>query len=940
MASDLDPFFDILPQPASINARAGGKFQPKAKPRPRKVSSASVPSSLPIATKEKPVILASTGSETTESFEPVDVVPNKLTAPFVSSLTTSDLLESKVPLKNNEDSSSEVPTSDDLRSAELADPLSELVATKDGLGSANVLPLEVAMSHSNSERLSSLGKSSAEVDPMGFNLESCFDILPEPVTSEATSSDKFNSKDVCTSVSSIPSKGTKEKPNTLASSGLDTTQSVKPVGVVDDRPTDPVGPSLATSEIIGTEDLLKGNGILFLDDNRSSVVAHASLQVPEKEEDMRSREGLHSEVADGNDNSHSCFGQVAGEINFTGFDLDPFADVLEPSTNKARAGGKFRPKAKPRPRKETSSSVTSAIADATAGKFVQRAFTSSVTPQSTSCVDDAENRLNGPVGSSLATLEIGATGEPLEDNSCSFLENPFSDDNGSLGLGNPLPHIVAADTLDSSRENADIFPEWDYLGSLLSPATTATDPTPEPLVSKEPMTHVNSDAVIPEDDVHPEAASKMPQVVEDDVHLEAAPKTPQDVSTKVRKRRTSTVANLSQEPQKSLRSGVENEYGESSRRLRKCTASRDPTIGSQNGDHDNDDFPCEPSVIDENENNDDDYREENTSQKKRAQRKSKKPVTEKEKPVRKRKKRNEVPEQQRKKHNEVPEQKAVKPPKKFSHSTRRNKRCVDRALLETPEDEIDPQKVPFKDLILLAEYRERKASKEATTSTASMTSQRNASQNGEETYGWEEDRDNNDDQANESVQQISNNFNYQSYMNKTPTVKWTKQDTENFYKGVRQFGTDFLTISTMFKDPPRTRRQILLKYKKEERQNPLMLSEALTSRPKDHSVAQLLIDQLQQAAAQEERELYGDDYIGGTGEDEMEAPIPATNENEEVAVAEKEENGAAEVDSLVKNDESEDAGYKSEVDGEYGYKSEEDGGYKSEDGGGGGYYSD
>lgn len=930
MASDLDPFFDILPQPASINARAGGKFQPKAKPRPRKVSSTSVPSSLPIAAKEKPVILASTGSETTESFELVDVVPNKLTAPFVSSLTTSDLLESKVPLKNNEDSSSEVPTSDDLRSAELTNPLSELVATKDGLGSANVLPLEVAMSHSNSERHSSLGKSSAEVDPMGFNLDSCFDILPEPVTSEVTSSDKFHSKDVCASVSSIPSNGTKEKPNPLASSGLDTTQSVKPAGVVDDRPTDPVGSSLASSEIIGTEDLLKGNGILFLDDNRSSVVAHASLQVPEKEEDMRSRGALHSEVADGNDNSHSCFGQVAGEINFTGFDLDPFADVLlEPSTNKARAGGKFRPKAKPRPRKETSSSVTSAIADATAGKLVQRAFTSSVATQSTPRVDDAENRLNGLVGSSLATSEIGATGEPLENNSCSFLENPFSDDNRSLGLGNPLPHIVAADTLDSSRENADIFPEWDYLGSLLSPATTATDPNPEPLVSKEPMTHVNSDAVIPEDDVHPEATSEMPQDVEDDVHLEAAPKTPQDVSTKVRKRRTSTVANLSQEPQKSLRAGVENEYGESSRRLRKCTASRGLTIGSQNGDRDNDDFPSEPSVIDENENNDDDYREENTSRKKRARRKSKKSVTEKEKPVRKRKKHNEVPEQQCKKRNEVPEQKA---PKKFSHSTRRNKRCVDRALLETPEDEIDPQKVPFKDLILLAEYRERKASKEATTSTASMTSQRNAAQNGEETYGWEEDRDNNDDQANESVQQISNNFNYQSYMNKTPTVKWTKQDTENFYKGVRQFGTDFLTISTMFKDPPRTRRQILLKYKKEERQNPLMLSEALTSRPKDHSVAQLLIDQLQQAAAQEERELYGDDYIGGTGEDET--------ENEEVAVAEKEENGAAEVDSFVKNDESEDAGYKSEEDGGYGYKSEEDGGYKSEDGGGGGYYSD
>ena len=35
--------------------------------------------------------------------------------------------------------------------------------------------------------------------------------------------------------------------------------------------------------------------------------------------------------------------------------------------------------------------------------------------------------------------------------------------------------------------------------------------------------------------------------------------------------------------------------------------------------------------------------------------------------------------------------------------------AVDKALLETPEDEIDFQKVPLRDLILLAEYRERMA---------------------------------------------------------------------------------------------------------------------------------------------------------------------------------------------------------------------------------------
>ncbi|KAI3959059.1 hypothetical protein MKX01_023735 [Papaver californicum] len=47
------------------------------------------------------------------------------------------------------------------------------------------------------------------------------------------------------------------------------------------------------------------------------------------------------------------------------------------------------------------------------------------------------------------------------------------------------------------------------------------------------------------------------------------------------------------------------------------------------------------------------------------------------------------------------------PKKKFSHSTRRNKRRVDKVLLETPEHEINPRKLILKDLILLAEAKER-----------------------------------------------------------------------------------------------------------------------------------------------------------------------------------------------------------------------------------------
>ena len=67
---------------------------------------------------------------------------------------------------------------------------------------------------------------------------------------------------------------------------------------------------------------------------------------------------------------------------------------------------------------------------------------------------------------------------------------------------------------------------------------------------------------------------------------------------------------------------------------------------------------------DEDEDNDEEYRADIKLQKKRAPRKSKKPEAENGKPVRKRKKANEAADQLTK-----------EPRKKFSHSTRRNRRC-------------------------------------------------------------------------------------------------------------------------------------------------------------------------------------------------------------------------------------------------------------------------
>ncbi|KAI3923758.1 hypothetical protein MKW98_011388 [Papaver atlanticum] len=88
-------------------------------------------------------------------------------------------------------------------------------------------------------------------------------------------------------------------------------------------------------------------------------------------------------------------------------------------------------------------------------------------------------------------------------------------------------------------------------------------------------------------------------------------------------------------------------------------------------------------------------------------------------------------------------------------------------------------------------------------------------------------------------------LNYHTFMSKTLKKCWSKQDTDLFYEAIQQFGTDFSLIQHLF--PGRTRYQLKLKYKKEERQQPMRLSDALTNRSKNHSHFELVIGRLEKA---------------------------------------------------------------------------------------------
>ncbi|XP_070052107.1 uncharacterized protein [Nicotiana tomentosiformis] len=333
--------------------------------------------------------------------------------------------------------------------------------------------------------------------------------------------------------------------------------------------------------------------------------------------------------------------------------------------------------------------------------------------------------------------------------------------------------------------------------------------------------------------------------------------------------------------------------------------------------------------------NDEDLLVENESQGKKVQKKSKRTVAEDGKQVRKSKKTTEASDQA-----------ANKKPKKFSHSTRQKRRQVNKALLEAPEYEIDYQKVPIKDLIILGEHRERLAKKDAAASQIPTTDQSAGASvsnyNEDETYPSDDGAEDNDHQIGSRAQDSSAYFNYQTYMDKTPSTRWSKQETELFYEvswhqlelygrtscdwaqiAVQQFGTDLSLIQQLF--PGRTRRQLKLKYKKEERQHPFRLHDALTNRSKDHSHFERVIERLKQIEAEELQKADKDESTDLTGEEEVEEGTQEINEEEansehveEKEVEAVEQQDVPEMESPVEDYDSEDdswrwSQYKSEV---------------------------
>jgi len=77
-----------------------------------------------------------------------------------------------------------------------------------------------------------------------------------------------------------------------------------------------------------------------------------------------------------------------------------------------------------------------------------------------------------------------------------------------------------------------------------------------------------------------------------------------------------------------------------------------------------------------------------------------------------------------------------------------------------------------------------------------------------------------------------------SFMRRDAGGRWTADENERFYEGLRCWGTDFEMMARMF--PGRTRHQIKLKYNREERQNPLRVDQALKERRTSQQVQDVM----------------------------------------------------------------------------------------------------
>ncbi|KAI5384343.1 transcription factor TFIIIB component B'' isoform X3 [Lathyrus oleraceus] len=650
-------------------------------------------------------------------------------------------------------------------------------------------------------------------------------------------------------------------------------------------------PSTISSTIVKVDELPQNGEGSFLGTDKN-------LEVDNSRE-VTLNVGFESASGDNNtaipeSNSHSNFefGQV-GEVLSAEIELDPFSNVLpDPGTGNAR---KFQPKVKPRPRVSNTPVIASASSDflnMTSEAVVHDGTGDLLSSFDKSAAENADILLGLESLDGILNQAATATGKPdLKSSNVKGTEENFvlpeydnksrsePQEGANLNPGCPIDNVYDYQSMKSGTNPTSEIPRHEVLTNSSDSPTLAD--------------FLQLDGTREKEDAN-------------------------ETKISLKKHKISSIAVVDDDGVKTLRQPRKQ-------------AVRKPAKTSLNEAIEDDDVlnPPYDADGDELEEKDDEYEVDYSSKKKRASTSSKKKsVAKNGKTSGKRKKANDDIEKvteaplkirktsgKRKKANDDIEKVSEAPPKKFPHSSRRRKRCVDKALLD--DEFLDQRTLPIRDIILLAEYKERLAKKEAATSKVSSTNQSDRdvlheadANNEEEFFGSDDEfRDPDDyDQASEKFTSTAPLLNYQSFMNKAPRAKWSKQDTELFYKAV-SFCTDFEMIQKLF-FPDKTRHQVKLKYKNEERQHPLRLSNAVNNHATDLCHFKLVAESLQQTSNKVEQDTASDDAPDFMPGEEVEDPTPGTNE--EVATTQKDDIGVKDQEdpmedqNLGQSDDSED----------------------------------
>ncbi|VAI49988.1 unnamed protein product [Triticum turgidum subsp. durum] len=127
------------------------------------------------------------------------------------------------------------------------------------------------------------------------------------------------------------------------------------------------------------------------------------------------------------------------------------------------------------------------------------------------------------------------------------------------------------------------------------------------------------------------------------------------------------------------------------------------------------------------------------------------------------------------------------------------------------------------------------------------------------------------DRIENHVLENATKLNYYSYMNKQTRAKWSKSDTDLFYQGLQQFGSNFAMIQQLF--PDKSRDQVRQKFKTEEKKHPMQVHDAILHRSRDtlylkQVIKQLNIEDLQRGMNSAQKQEVGS-IEGDTGNEDF-----------------------------------------------------------------------